>query len=1645
MIILAGLGASAQYGNEWINFNQDYWKLQVAEDGLYRVTADELTAQGFPIDQVSADRIKLFHNGEEVAIQVSSTNSRLDYLEFYGQRNDGTREAELYVTPEAQPHQYYSLFSDSTMYFLTYDVSGESGQRMSFSTDNNNTGLAADAYHLADTMHLQTSRYATGLQHGEQLLSQWDEGEGWTGPDIGRGGSADFDFNLRDTVSAGPPPTLEVVILGRNSLAHIVDVSVGPDAASLRSVALTDRDFSRRTSLTLNIELEWSDIGASGEMVVRTTALGLSGAQDRIAISAVRLRYARSFIFDGEQKHFALDTAEGGRSYLRVEAAEPSSLRFYDITDRENPIRLITNPLSDRVDVVVNGTSVSRELLAVNTVMSVPSITSYNFNEIDLSTADYIILTHPDLQQPDSLGNADPVLDYAAYRESADGGNHDVEITNIQDVYDQFGYGQPTPLAIRRMLQLGYNEGNVQWLFMIGRGTTVSTDFYRDGNGEHYLPTFGNPGSDILFGVLDPGSLAPQVAVGRLTATDPNQVRAYLDKVVEHELVPYDGLWRKNIIQLSGGQNAFELTRFRQYVGGFGEIAERDFMGARTSNLSKETTANVEFLNIREEINKGVGMITFFGHSGPAITDIEVDPADRFENKGRYPAIFLVNGCNAGEIFASNKSFGEDWVLLRDKGATNFIAHTDLALSTSLNRYSRLFYEVAYADSTTYGLTLGEITVEAGRRYFESFVDKSAQAQVYPMLLQGDPANLAFAAPDPDYEINAGSVTASSIAGSQILATQDSFKVELIVRNFGRTRLQPLEVAINQTLPDGRIINLRETFERVLYADTLTIFVPIDVTDNVAGSHLLDIQLDPDNNIPEINETNNQVTLDIYISSGNTVQLFPIDQGIVSESSTELIWQPFGGTVTDRSYQLEVDTTSSYDSPFWTNQTQSGTGLLSSSLDLSALPDSSTIFWRTRFAEPSEEEDTIWTESTFTYLPEDTTGGWGQFHIEQRLSSTLDGISYNASTGTWEFQETSNDIILEIFGPDNTELVYEDIRVLVNNVDLITTANPSDPACRTNTFNAIAFDRQTSNPYFPITFDQSPNRNPLICGRTPQLIHNFVESDMLDEQRWMEQLIDNMAEGDQLLLFTIGENTYSNWDAQLLNKFSEVGINSSIIEGLTDGQPVIFFGKKGTSPGTATSITMNATGFPVREQLLTFAGEATGRYTSGRLITQPIGPATDWWRFDYSLDEDPTDNVTINVYGINTSGQEVIQFTQGRSEEIDISTIDAGEYPSLRLEAIFNDESGLTPPQFNYWRMYYETPPDGMVVIPEETQMLLLQEGDSLEADISFYNYSNTDFVDTVTMTATFRELESGTEFQVTQNIMGPASGDTITFAVEEGTVGRLGEFDLRVRMNPVEPEIYQVNNALNLSSYARVEPDRVNPILDVTFDGAYILNGDLVSPRPLINILLKDQNTVLTKEDTTGISVYLRTGDDGSFERIPFTSAQINYTPATDGEDFTIQYEPGPLEDNRYALRVEATDASGNASGSQPYEITFEVVNESSITRFFPYPNPFSTSTRFVFTLTGAEVPDEIKIQIMTVSGRVVREILQDEIGPIRIGNNITQYAWDGRDEYGDQLANGVYFYRVITKINGEEVKNRGTAADQAFKNGYGKLYLLR
>jgi flagellar hook assembly protein FlgD len=96
---------------------------------------------------------------------------------------------------------------------------------------------------------------------------------------------------------------------------------------------------------------------------------------------------------------------------------------------------------------------------------------------------------------------------------------------------------------------------------------------------------------------------------------------------------------------------------------------------------------------------------------------------------------------------------------------------------------------------------------------------------------------------------------------------------------------------------------------------------------------------------------------------------------------------------------------------------------------------------------------------------------------------------------------------------------------------------------------------------------------------------------------------------------------------------------------------------------------------------------------------------------------------------------------------------------------------------------------------------------------------------------------------------------------------------------------------------------------------------------------------------------------------------------------------------------------------------LEFVVVNdeELSLSHVLNYPNPFTTRTQFWFEHNKPGQPLAVSVQVMTITGRVIRTI---ERTIITDGNRSADIEWDGRDEFGDRIGRGVYLYklRVVT-----------------------------
>lgn len=1667
-VVLQAIGQP--YGNEWIDTNQRYFKINIGENGIYRMSRTDLANFGFPVGTVDPRKIQLFHLGQEVAIhiegQLDGTFDPSDYLQFYAEKSDGTTDTPLYIDPAAQPHTLYNIFSDSSAYFLTYKLDLQTGKRMGDFDENNVGGLTAQNYHISENTTLRTTTYYEGQSYGsgeEIVLPTYDVGEGWTGPFATRGNNLDnYLTGLINGVQADYTPNIKVLLVGGNNNGHNVSILVGPNASSLRTIATATFDADENYLVSENIA--WTDISASGNLTVRATVNGVSGAADRVSVSYITVNYSKAYNMNAATSARMIMKINGGnKSYIEVTNA-PANVTLYDITSTIDPIEIGINEGAGTFNAMVNNTNSQRTVYAQSGQKTVTNFKEVSFNHFNPVNFNYLMVSHSALRGNTSSGQGDQVTAYKNYRQSVAGGGHSVLDIDIQTIFDQFNYGNPSPLAIKRFCEYVYDNGTPEFLFLIGKASNVQANYYRQNplapTSRHYIPTYGYPGADVPFSAgLDGGTGYEVIATGRINATEPNHIEAYLNKVMEEEALPFNTLRQKSLVHLSGGNTESELRAFKIYVDGFASIADGELLGGASTQLSKNNNDAVELINISDEINEGVMMVTFFGHSSGSVTDIEIglvsDPSFGYSNKGKYP-IFMVNGCLAGDFFSESESFGVDWILTPNLGALGFMAHSHVAFSNNLRRFTNLYYEVAFTDENFIATSVGEIKKETARRYISTYgTTESPISQVQLVNLQGDPAVKVFGPDKPDLDINEGYLQAGTFDDEQLLATVDSFYIEMNIRNFGIYSADTFAIAVNRTFSDGRVQTIGPAlFDQVLREDTIRFTIPNDVN-NPGGLNTFSITLDPANKIDEMDKTNNTASIDVFLSSGSTFNLYPDNLSMQSEAVLDFYFQSSNLLAGRRSFDIQIDTSSTFNSPYLISQSLSGLVIGKVNINLeatSSIPNGKVFHWRTRYSDPLPTESDDWVTSSFVF--DKTKGeGWAQTNPAQFSEAFTEGLSIDPSNGLWSFLSSELHLEVQNYGSAYPTADYQDTEVLLDNRNYFHTNSNLDAGCRNNTLNFMAFKRQSNVPFKAVATPGYDELNSLVCGLVPQVIYNYTEGD-IPGIYGPEVFINNIESGDKVLIFSLGDFDYTTLPTSLLDDLETLGLDRTELNLIASGsdEPIIMLGAKDDPPSSGLIIRAAAT--PENQQQLNLDEQLIGGFDSGVISSTLIGPALSWDQMTADIGDSPNpadDTKNLVIYGVKPDKTEVALSPPALGiDGFDLSALSATDYPYLRLQLDVSDPVQQTPHQLHAWQVDYETTPEGMLLIsnPEGiAEPVEVQEGQPYGNSYTFWNYSKKNFQDSIKIKYDLLNVGSSIKSSDSLNLPALASGDSAQFDFDFTTMGNQGLNDMILNSNTnYAHEFYSFNNTARFSDYLRVNADETNPLVDVSFDGVQIMDGDIVSPTPAIEVYINDDNAFLLMEDTTGINIYLKQPCEAcDFERVAFSNPTVQWSPATADENFKATINPDRLEDGVYGLRVLANDASGNPSGLKPYEINFEVINASTITNFYPYPNPFSSSTRFVFTLTGSEFPEDIKIQILTVTGRVVKEIFMDELGPLNIGNNKTDYAWDGRDNYGDQLANGVYLYRVLIKNAGENFKHRETSADRGFKNGFGKMYLLR
>ncbi|MEZ5003898.1 MAG: C25 family cysteine peptidase [Chitinophagales bacterium] len=1673
LLCLTKLTNAQPYGNEWIeDYDKTYYKFTVNEDKLYRIPYSTLS-QYFDDAELIGANFQLFGRGEEIAIYVSTDDqfSSTDYIEFYGEKNDGELDVPLYKEDE-NLHEEYSLYNDNAAYFLLLNNAAHNKRLTPKSNDI--TGLSPEPYFWYTSLLFFTNVFDDGQplsDFGDLSIlrdSRYDKGEGYTG-----------------TVFTGPATrnrnlSTPAVYRGDNTLSaqlrHVhVTKSFNNQHESILTVGSSTFTYS---FFAYGVRKILENIPVSDVSTGTTTVGYRENNALKVADALVAIKYPRTFDFSNATT-FKFEVQNTSPTLLQISNfnAQSTTPVLYDLKNGERYEAVISGnqyqfgllPVSDE-----------RALLLVNQSSSnfsnITSLDSVRFTDYSLpaNQGNYIILTHRNLTS--STDGTDYIAAYNDHRSSEIGGSYNSKIAFIQDIENQFGWGvRNHPLAIRRFINYALDNYMVrpEHLFIIGKGITYTSIRNNTNNFNNCLVvSMGTPDSDVFLTARSAENEKPQLSIGRLSAHTGDRVGQYLEKVIEYETALKDTSdvsqtienkqWMKNVLHLGGGKTEGEQAAFKNYLNAYKQIIEDPLYGANVTSVYKTSTEPIQISTsevVDSLIETGVSLITFFGHSSTSTIDFDISP-EEFDNYGKYN-VFLSNGCFVGSIFgASLNTYSDRFIFQNRIGSVAYIAPITLALSSTLNRYSERFY--TRMSNTLYGKGLGEVMRSSAEELIQNFgiFDQLLAKQ---MILHGDPALTVNAHSLPDYAITKQSIDYNPAIVS---ASSDSFDVVIGITNIGKAIEAEYTINVRRVLPNGSFTDYEKIVPSAVFRDTAVITLPTDRI-NGLGTNILRIKVDYGEDVAELSENNNEIVDTLIIFADDIIPVLPYEFCISPAQPDKIYFSTASIGTEVKQYLLQMDTTEYFNSPLLVEQIVSSTGgIIEWTPSIPYLEN--TVYYVRSALDSIIQGDYNWNYSSFLYNSNLSTG-WNQSHYFQYKKDDFFTLELEEPDRVFKFPQEQREVRL-INALVTGGFTGQDIQFFLDGTNLIRNATSKA------SFNFFVFDPATGK-----YIESSPIRNHPVyvnqpectfgtyddimgsCIYAPRASLNYLVNSRFWRGRAMNFIENYIPDGAYVLVYSTQQagSTYSfnanTWTTDVpffprdLYQVFEQDLGATKIRDIQDGRPYLFWTQKG-NPDFETIEFHGALG-EIIDTTLYFSGN----WNVGALQSVNIGPSTGWnsLEFDHYALEDPSfDSVSVSVRGIDLSGNTNTLFEGITDSVFSLSSIDANQYPNLQLELYARDDSNRTAPQLKHWRVLYDKVPEAAVdpLLSYSISADSIDIGQSVSLEAGIRNISDLDMDSLLVRVQLNRTGGSATYIYKRFGELKKGESMILNFDLSSDQINAPGKYVILLEANPDndQPEQFHFNNYATF--LLNVAEDKINPLLDVTFDGVHILDGDIISPRPEITIKLKDENKGLAIKDTNSFELYIYYPDNPNTPvMIDLSADNVTFIPADESEleeknEAILYYYPNFEHDGIYRLKVQGKDARNNDAGDYDYIVSFEVINETSISNFLNYPNPFSTSTRFVFTLTGAEIPDEVKIQIMTVSGKVVREITIDELGPLKIGKNITEYAWDGTDRYGDKLANGLYIYKVFTRLNGENIEQYKTNADRFFENdGFGKMYIVR
>jgi hypothetical protein len=790
-------------------FNSGKWaKIAVSKQGVYQITGVQLKTLGFSLP-IASTQLQLFnYNLAQLSEKVPATISTVltenaiqvldggdnqidekDYVLFYAQGAiSWKQDASKFV-----PTHFKNTSNDSVFYFLTI---GSNGKRMSTMDKLNTSAQIVDQY---DERWLIEVDSISILNSGKLLL----------GPAMGQGmgkqAKLSYPINLNGLVISSPLNVISRYAATTYQNPAIFNFSINDNAIKTTAVApvsgqLYDESAkiaidSFTYSLNTNTNLTSP---ASVNISFQADNAAASGWIDYIELSAKRkLGFWGNNSFGFRN---ALSAVKGNILQYQILNADLST-EVWEVTNPASPKKISTDIGSNSIASFVQQSDTLQEFFAVKQqAYEIPSLLGSmpNQNLAGINVPDYLIVSAPHyLTAAKKLQN---------YHATANGLK--TELVNVNEIFNEFSGGQPSPIAIRNFVKYLLNKAATskvaapRYLLLFGIANFNSRNY----NSASQIPVFESAGStgaltsypsDDFYSIQNDNDdinnftqikkLA--IATGRLPVRNTAEADTVVEKIINYQKNVNGGSWKNKITWVADDGDAnLHLedaeaisTHLQQKNTRWNQKKIYLDLYAATKNIAGNTYPLVNS-EITQMVNEGTLILNYTGHGNFArlaeeavISQTEVL---QWNNATKLP-LMITASCDFAPYDQPQLSpFGFDALMKNSKGVIGLVAASRLVFAYSNKQINDHFIQqLLVPDSLGRFLTIGEALQKAKMQAWSADEDRM---NAFKFSLLGDPAmRLSL----PKYDIGITSLNQKPFTGKDTLLAGNKYTLKGVVNN----------------------------------------------------------------------------------------------------------------------------------------------------------------------------------------------------------------------------------------------------------------------------------------------------------------------------------------------------------------------------------------------------------------------------------------------------------------------------------------------------------------------------------------------------------------------------------------------------------------------------------------------------------------------------------------------------------------------------------------------------------------------------------------------------------------------------------------------------------------------------------------------